>query len=162
MSWYNLRLIDLTSAEQEERRFFDHAVEPESLPLLQDITLEGIYTSEEALLAFLNKHRNLRNVTFEELHLESGTFRPIFDHMIDSLNHLDSLHFDDLWESRLIQFPSAPGEPHFPHPGGPTWIARTGAEARQPIKYKLVKGRIKGSAKSTIWHKKKTMLYGPP
>ena len=161
-SWYNLRLTDLTTAEQEDRRFFDHAVGPGALSLLREITLEGIYTCEEALLSFLDKRRDLRIITFKELHLESGTFRPVFDHMVDHLNHLDSVHFDDLWESRLIQFPSAPGKPHFPHPGGPTWIVRKGVEARQSIKYQPIKGRIKGSPNVNIWHRQKTILYGPP
>ena len=162
LSWFNLRLTGLTDAEQEERRFFDHAIGPAALPLLQEITLKGIYTSEKSLVSFFEDHRGLRNVNFEELHLEVGSFRPVFDYMTGCLKHLDSVHLDDLWETRLIQFPSAPGEPHSPHPGGPTWIARAGAESRKPIKYQLVKGRIKGSSKVMLWHKKKNVLYGPP
>jgi hypothetical protein len=83
----------------------------------------------------------------EEIHLQSGKFGPVFDYLSSHAQHLNELHLNNLWESRLIRF-DGPGKPHFPMTAasdGPNILTRTGVGCRREIRYRLVKGQARGS-----------------
>lgn len=159
LRWFNIHGPDQSDMQLDEKRFFA-GVPTLAMPFLQSVSLRGITTSEEALLSFLEGHPRLVQISLEEFHLEQGHFRSIFVHLTEHLK-LDSLCLDDLWEGVLIQFPGSAGEPHFPHPDGPTWIKRTGLETQREIVYRPMRGHVKASAKASNWHRRKASLYGP-
>ncbi|KAF2717992.1 hypothetical protein K431DRAFT_275674 [Polychaeton citri CBS 116435] len=160
LRWFNLYHTNLSEIELEGQKSFNRIAES-SIPLLNSISLRGIHTSTEALLTFLTRHPRIRHLSFEELHLKQGRFRPVFAY-IDEHLELDSLYLSDLWESTLIQFMGTSGESYFSQSGPPTWMNRVGAEAREAIVYRPFKGPIKGSAAASNWYRRKAALYGPP
>jgi hypothetical protein len=162
LHWYNL-YAELNDTQIEERRFFGHIIQLEQVSQLRNCRLTGIYTSEVELLAFLQKATELVSSDMEEIHLEAGKFSPIFNYLTTNVPHLEHLHLDDLWESRLICFES-PGQPHFPSSAtnGPNAITRIGADCQRTVKYRLTRGHALGSAPAANWRRRKGLQYGPP
>jgi hypothetical protein len=161
LHWYNLYL-KMNDAHMKERRFFSHVIQSKQLSQLRYCKLKGIYTNEIDLLAFVKKATELSSLSMEDIHLEVGKLGPIFNHLTTNLPHLEYLHFDDLWESRLICFDS-PGQPHFSSdaPNGPNDLTRIGVDCQRTIKYRLTRGHTLGSARSAIWYRRHALLYGP-
>ncbi|KFX98829.1 hypothetical protein V490_02088 [Pseudogymnoascus sp. VKM F-3557] len=163
LHWYRLRTTNLTNAISEENLFFDRVAESCRFPFLKRCILKGIRTSAATLLSFL-RQMQLNSIEMEEIHLQPGEFRLVFDFLAKHMDQLEHVHLNDLWERRLIYF-DAPGEPHFPGsrpPIGPNTLTRTGADARMPIKYQLSRGFALDSLKCSQWGKKKQIQYGPP
>jgi hypothetical protein len=164
LHWYQLYAkLNENDTQIEERRFFSHIVQSKQVSQLRNCQLKGIYTNEAALLAFLQKATELVSFSMEEVHLEVGKFGPIFNCLTTHLRHLEHLHLDDLWESRLICF-ECPGQPHFPSSAanGPNAITRIGADCQLTIKYRMTRGHALGSAPAANWHRRKVLQYGPP
>ncbi|CZR64768.1 uncharacterized protein PAC_14667 [Phialocephala subalpina] len=152
----------LTHALRAELLFFNQVSESCQFPCLGRLSLNGIYTSEAALLSFL-RQAQLRSLDMNEIHLQ-GTYRPIFDHLVEHMNQLEYVHLNDLFEANLINF-NAPGKPHFPTLGrrgnGPNEITRIGTDARKPIDYQLKSGRPLGSPLIHNWIERRVSKYGP-
>jgi hypothetical protein len=162
LHWYNL-YAKLDDAQIEERRFFSHIIQLKQVSQLRNCQLKGIHTNEVELLAFLKRATELVSLSMEEIHLEVGKFGPIFNYLTSNVPHLEHLHLDDLWESRLICFES-PGQPHFPSSAanGPNAITRIGADCQRTIKYRWTRGHALGSAPAANWRRRKGLQYGPP
>ncbi|KFY69308.1 hypothetical protein V496_00352 [Pseudogymnoascus sp. VKM F-4515 (FW-2607)] len=163
LHWYTLRTTNLTNAISEEELFFDRVAQSCQFPFLKRCTLKGIRTSAATLLSFL-RQMQLNSIEMEEIQLQPGEFRLVFDYLVKHMEQLEHVHLNDLWERRLIYF-DAPGEPHFPGsepPIGPNTLTRTGTDARMPIKYQYSRGYALGSVKASQWRRKKDMQYGPP
>jgi hypothetical protein len=163
LHWYSLGGIKLNDAQKEERLFLGHIVQLEQVSQLRHCQLKGIYTNEITLLAFLKKAAGLSRLSMEQIILDTGKFSPLFNYLTNHVQHLEHLHLDDLWESRLICFDS-PGQPHSPSSvaNGPHSITRIGVDCRRTIKYRLSRGYVLGSAQASNWHRRKNLLYGPP
>ncbi|KFY09063.1 hypothetical protein V492_05653 [Pseudogymnoascus sp. VKM F-4246] len=166
LHWYRLYAFQLSRASNEEQRFFNRVVQSCQFPFLKRCTLKGIKTTETALLSFL-RQMQLNSIVMEEIHLRTGKFGPVFDCLVERMEQLEYLHFENLWESQLILF-DAPGKPHFcgpgmrpPHVLTRTVLTRSGADARMPIKYKLDSGRTSGEMEVTNWIMKRQREYGP-
>lgn len=163
LHWYTLRTTNLTNAISEEELFFDRVAQSCQFPFLKRCTLKGIRTSAATLLSFL-RQMQLKSIEMEEIQLQPGEVRLVFDYLVKHMEQLEHVHLNDLWERRIIYF-DAPGEPHFPGsdpPIGPSILTRTGTDARTPIKYQYSKGYALGSVKASQWRRKKDMQYGPP
>ncbi|KAE8349598.1 hypothetical protein BDV28DRAFT_140955 [Aspergillus coremiiformis] len=163
LHWYNLDLLNLTEAQKEEQLFFNRIVDFCRFEGLKHLTLKGIYTSEMKLHYFL-RHIRLRSLSMEQIRLDRGTFRPIFEYLSLNMRQLRYIHFDDFWEEKLLYF-EAPGQPHFPSAGGlnlPNAITRTGSDARKLVEYRFSPGRSLVSDECTQWVEKHWRLYGPP
>lgn len=109
LHWYKLRTINLSNAISEEKQFFDRVAQPCRFPFLKRWTLKGIETSEARLLSFLCHLQQLHSIDMEELHIRTGSLRPLFAY----LGQLEYLHLNALWEKKMIHF-DAPGEPQYP------------------------------------------------
>nr|POE63655.1 hypothetical protein CFP56_04558 [Quercus suber] len=81
---------------------------------------------------------------------------------IDGRLQLETLHLNDLWESRLIQFLGVSGESHISPPGGPTWLNRTTLDWRSRTRYGKTRGRFKNSTAVDKLIQNIRFLYGPP
>jgi hypothetical protein len=166
LCWYKLHSTNLSEAMIEEQRFFTHIVELAQLSQLRSCRLEGIETDESTLLAFFNKASQLSRLTMEEIHLKIGKFGPVFNVISGELQHLEYLHLEDLWESRLICF-EGPGKSVMPTSNksdGPNSLTREVDELRRRrrgIGYRLMKGQVLGSAQAANWRRRE-LLYGPP
>lgn len=142
LHWYwTLAPVYLSRAMTEETYFFDHIAESCQFPSLERLTLRGIYTSEAALVSFLRQVK-LRSIDIEYIHIKlQGRFRPVFDCLVEHSEHLEHIHFGNLFEAdRPIFFNDTPEFPLFPHSSegnSPKAIIRTGVYARRPIEYHL-------------------------
>jgi hypothetical protein len=58
-------------------------------------------TSEESLLQFLQKHPQINDLDLREVHLTSGSWDSIFEHLSES-RALKSLRLSNLWADRLV------------------------------------------------------------
>lgn len=70
----------------------------------------------------------LNSLVMDRVILQLGTFRPRFDHLVNHIDRLVYLHFDNLWEQDLLHF-EGPGKPHFKSIGrrvGPMELTRVG------------------------------------
>lgn len=162
LHWYKLHLSNSIHGLIVEQRFFDRVVECCRFPSLKRCALQGIATTEAALLAFL-RHVRLRRFEMEEVHLLTGTFHAVFALLAAHMEQLEYVHLDSLWETRLICF-DAPGEPYLPSSGpssGPNVLTRTGADARQLIQYQYPVGYALGTVAAADWHRRRRHLYGP-
>lgn len=119
----------------EERRFFDRIATSCEFPSLKKLTLKGIFTTDEAILSLL-RSVHLHSLQMEWIVLQpGGKFRPIFDHLKQSMPTLEYLHLDNLFEEGSILHFDVPGEKHFEgavnyNVNGPNVIVRTGISAR--------------------------------
>jgi hypothetical protein len=89
----------------------------------------------------------LRELSLQKVSLvSSGTLRSIFDYCTCEIAGLESLYFDDSFETRstphgiverLIYFEGGPGKPKFMRFGYPcsNTVDRSGPQIRQPISY---------------------------
>ncbi|KFY50679.1 hypothetical protein V495_00116 [Pseudogymnoascus sp. VKM F-4514 (FW-929)] len=158
--WYKLYLSKLSHASNEEQRFFNRVAKSCQFPFLKRCTLKGIETSQTALLSFLRQVQ-LNSIVMEEVRLRTGKFGPVFDYLVERMEQLEYLHFDNLRERDLIYF-DAPGKPHFCCPGmGPNALTRSGTDARMPIKYRFYNGSMSGEIEVTRWIIKRQREYGP-
>nr|POF07011.1 hypothetical protein CFP56_31635 [Quercus suber] len=162
LRWVRRRHLNTSDAELQDRAFFASTVDnPRPLPRLTSVSLRGIDTSQDQLLAFLRTYPGLTSLSLEEIRLPQGQFSPIFAY-IDEHMKLNSLYLNDLWEKRLIQFLGVSGKCHFPYPGGPTWMKRTSQDRWRRIRYQPMRGgRIKGSPAADRWFARRCALYGP-
>jgi hypothetical protein len=171
LHWYQIvpriGAANLNEAQIEEQRFFTHVVKNAPLSQLRSCKLDGIKTDETTLLAFVQKASKLSNLHMEEVHLLSGKFGPVFNYLTSRLEHLEYLHLDDLYESRMICF-DGPGKPKMPSidkSDGPNTLTRVGDENRQrrrKIGYRETRGRPLGSAAAANWRNRHRIRYGPP
>ncbi|PIG85084.1 F-box domain protein [Aspergillus arachidicola] len=92
LHWYNLDIFNLTQAQKDEQHFFDRIADFCPIGRLKYCTLQGIHTSEQKLHYFL---RRLRSLTMEQIRLDSGTFRPIFEYLSLNMRKLQYLCLDD-------------------------------------------------------------------
>jgi len=163
LHWFGLGHSGKNDAALEEEHVFDRITELAHLISLTTCVLCGITTTEAALLSFLANQVQLQSMTMTGIQLASGHWRPIFD-ALRSCTRLNYLHFDHLYENRLISFNGAPGKPDFPsvRPTGPNRITREGAEARLPVRYNLKQGRPAGSPDTGRWIREQHFRYGPP
>ncbi|EEA25967.1 hypothetical protein TMatcc_005779 [Talaromyces marneffei ATCC 18224] len=164
LHWYNLRQIKLDKSDVEERQFLTRVLQSTHFGQLQLCQLKGIYTDEITLLTFLQKASQLCGLSMEWVHLHTGKFRPIFDYLTTHASHLNELHLNNLWESRLIYF-YGPGKPHFPTSSasdGPNNLTRRGVDCHRTIRYRFSKGFVRGSAQAANGRRRNNILYGPP
>lgn len=61
-------------------RLFDTIAGIVHLPLLNKLTLLGMYTTSSALLQFLQNHRGVEELHLEKVNLTSGSWRPLLQH----------------------------------------------------------------------------------
>ncbi|KAK6823178.1 hypothetical protein RU639_006030 [Aspergillus parasiticus] len=163
LHWYNLGIFNLTQAQKDGQHFFDRIADSCPIGRLKYCTLQGIRTSEQKLHYFLRRPR-LRSLTMEQIRLDSGTFRPIFEYLSLNMRKLQYLRFDDFWEDKLLYF-DGPGQPNFPSISGPNLpnsITRTGRETRRLIRYCFSMGGSLPGADGRRWMEKHWRLYGPP
>lgn len=139
-----------------------------SLQRLLECSLRGIYTTEASLLMYLQNTPHLQTLSLEEVHLVEGTFGSIFHFLSNttSLEDLQQVYLNDLWEGESHLRFNARGTPHFPSrgvakPHDMTWLASSRSRP-QPIKYILSKGQAYGSAAFNNWRRKRIKSYGPP
>ncbi|KAL2426227.1 hypothetical protein ABEF95_002036 [Exophiala dermatitidis] len=169
LRWYKAYRADtdaLTDALREEQRLFDRlATKRYHFPCLKTCVLRGFLTTGDPLFSFLKHCPALTSLTLKEIHLGAGTFRPIFDHVVDTVEYL---HFEDLYEDnwKMLYF-DAPGKPNFPVGAPrrrPNNITRVGAaEVRsKPIRYMFRTGYILGSPDYHRYIQRRAALYGPP
>lgn len=159
LHWYSLWDSNHTAAVAEEVNFLNRVAQSCRFPSLKRWSLKGVSTSESTLLTFL-RQTQLDRVEMEEIHLQSGKFRPVFDYLVEHMQ-LQHVHLDNLWEEDLIYF-EAPGEPDFPgsEPSGPNAITRTGADARKHIKGQFIGGYPLDSAPFSNWCARREKRYG--
>ncbi|KJK64052.1 hypothetical protein P875_00138527 [Aspergillus parasiticus SU-1] len=94
LHWYNLDILNLTQAQKEEQHFFDRIADSCPIGRLKYCTLQGIHTSEQKLHYFLRRPR-LRSLTMEQIRLDSGAFRPIFEYLSLNMRKRQYLRLDD-------------------------------------------------------------------
>lgn len=137
-----------------------------SLQRLVKCRLRGIYTTEAALLAYVQSTSCLQNLSLEEIHLSEGTFSPIFRFLSDTSNskHLRQVYLNDLWEGAAHLRFDGPGKPHFPSTGDakPHYITWLASSRPKHIQYIHSKGRTLGSYAFNNWRRRRAELYGPP
>jgi hypothetical protein len=147
----------------EERGFFTYVVEFGSFLQLRSCKLEGIYTDEDTLLAFFRKATQLASISMKHFILQKpGKFRPAFDFISKHLENLDYIHFEDLYESRLICFD---GPNVYGTPNGPAVLTRVGDENRQrqrKIGYRKTTGIPSDELEGRQWLERNRLHYGPP
>jgi len=131
---------------------------------LRRCTLQGIYATELDLLRFFGDLQ-LVHVTLEDIHLQEGEFKPVFD-LLTHMHELEYLHLDDLFQGklqRLLHF-DVPGQPKFPSLDktiGPNTLTRIGTtQMRESIicRYSPVRGSPQKAYND--WRDRRTLLYG--
>ena len=163
LHWYRFLGHRIHVSDRQEHRLFARISETVALPKLQSCTLRGVYLTEESLLALLHKS-SLKQLRLEEAQMMAGTWRAVFDYCTTAASGMEYLHFDDLWEERLLYF-DEPGEPKFPSLGGShgtNTLIRAGVEARKPIAYHFTSDRPLGSPQAYVWREQRQREYGPP
>jgi hypothetical protein len=169
LHWYQIvpriGVANLNEAQIEEQRFFTHVLKNAPFSQLRTCKLEGIKTDDTTLLAFVHKASELSSLHMEDVHLLSGKFGPVFDYITSQLRHLEYLHLDDLYESRMICF-DGPGKPKMPtmdKSDGPTTLTRVGdgnRQRRRKIGYRETRGSPLGS-QANRWINEHRLHYGP-
>jgi len=66
-------------------------------PFLRHCALRGIRCNEESLLSFLRRHNDLLTLELHEIHLQSGSWSPIFTHMA-GMPQLQRVELSNLWK----------------------------------------------------------------
>ncbi|KAB8073746.1 hypothetical protein BDV29DRAFT_174886 [Aspergillus leporis] len=162
--WYKLDSFEVTAAQEEEQQIFTRIIQSCQFPFMARFTLKGVRTSEAELLSFLHPVQ-LTALCLEEVYLTPGSFRAIFKYLAAHKERLKFLHFDNLWDKKLIHFDYA-GEPPFPgfpkENLGPITITRTGATARRLTRIRPPRRRIPGSAPAARWRARRKANFGPP
>lgn len=164
LHWYHLSYSHIKREQLQFHRLFDGISENSSMPKLTVCRFRGLETTEDALLAFFQKCPSLKELIMEEIHCKSGTFQPVFDFYANKSSKINRIHFDDLWEQRLLSF-DEPGTPKFPIAGpawGPNTITREGADVQKPIRYHFNLGYPLGSPQAYRWREQRRLDYGPP
>lgn len=150
---FRLGLARFHRAEEEERAFFDTTILAKmTTPFVTSVCLRGIFTSENALLAFFQTHARLRHITLEKVFLQQGRFRPVFDFLVDKLE-LDSFFLFDLMENRILEYLSESGNPNIPaeqHESSALTLRRRWSKVEQPrpIRYKV---QMQTGQRSRLW-----------
>lgn len=164
LHWYHLSYSHIKREQLQFHRLFDCISETSAMQKLTVCRLRGLEVTEDSLLGFLKNSPSLQELSMEEIHCTSGTFQPIFDLCANETTKLKRLHFDDLWEQRLLSF-DEPGTPKFPSMGrawGPNTITREHADVQRPIRYHFNMGQSLGSPQVYRWREQKRLDYGPP
>ncbi|MCJ1310497.1 hypothetical protein MMC25_004161 [Agyrium rufum] len=106
------------------------------LPKLKSCKLDGVYTIERDLLAFV-QHTAVQRLTLERVSLLSGTFRSSFEYCVSEDAKMQTLYFNDLFEcDALLEFQSLlllGGQS--PPTMTTTRLSRHGREITQPVNY---------------------------
>lgn len=155
---------------------FSHISRIVQLPKLRRLTLRGIWTKPNDLLAFLRNHPNLTHLDLREVHVNGGTWEPILKHL-RSMPDLANLHLENLWsgsEHLLNLQPVSPVygcEERIP---GQFYPTRNGTmihtrdigveEIRNGLDFVKSRGssRGKGSRALMRWIQQRKIDYGPP
>ncbi|GAB7347707.1 hypothetical protein MBLNU459_g5266t1 [Dothideomycetes sp. NU459] len=127
--------------------------------------LRGIYVSETDLLHFLEAFRPAA-VTLTDIHLISGSYTSVFNHLTDPNSPVTAYTLDDLREecTKLVHF-KVPGEAKFPYgcrTEEPSSLTRQANNSKSPIHYHFPSERPFGSAQMSIWCNRKVQRFGPP
>lgn len=67
------------------------------LSQLEVCSIAGFPATEEALLQFLQKHTAIKDLTLREIHLQSGSWDPIFAFLSEEMPQLERLHLSNLF-----------------------------------------------------------------
>ncbi|KAL5342673.1 hypothetical protein BJX70DRAFT_394508 [Aspergillus crustosus] len=82
----------------------------DTLPLLEELTLRGVYVHEPDLLAFINM-MPLRKLSLEFMTMVSGKYRSILDYSNTKTSTLGSVYLDELREQNELVHFTGVGEP---------------------------------------------------
>ncbi|OQO04383.1 hypothetical protein B0A48_10994 [Cryoendolithus antarcticus] len=86
-------------AEDCSTLMFDHFSERAQLPMLEQLTLRGMNTTEESLLRFLSKLPVLNRLEMTHVNLSEGIWMPIFDYVKDKTK-AQYLELTDLFQGK--------------------------------------------------------------
>ncbi|KAF9886730.1 hypothetical protein FE257_011107 [Aspergillus nanangensis] len=154
--------------EVPRERLFQRIAELGNLPPLEDCILRGVVLRETDLLAFVQLlSRSLRRLSLVTVAMHSGTFRSIFDCLVNDCSKIHSLYLDELTVGRNLVHFTGVGEPRFS-----TWVGahggntlrREGDEVRKPVPYHLPSGAPQpmSSPERSRWLQAQRLEYGPP
>ena len=79
------------------QKIFEHIANEVKLPVLTQVFIRGLPTSEESLFKFINNHPTISELHLELIRLTSGSWK----HGIPKISHLpalSSLHLHNLWD----------------------------------------------------------------
>lgn len=144
------------------------------LPALEQLSLEGLFATQEDLLLFLSNHPNIKMLTLRTIDLTSGAWEPIFAH-ISSMPALERVRLSTLCigdevlnldpkeerfsKSIIYRFES------YPHGDGPLVFARriSAEELRAGLDFKpRPYGMMLGSPRGYRFVNTQTIEFGPP
>ena len=160
LHWYNIgNKASISAAPPSARQ--KSGTSPISTRL-KECSLRGIYTTESALLQFLQAvHPTM--LTLTDVRLISGTYAPIFEHLTGPYGSVMCYHLDDLHEGNALVHFDVPGSSKFRYRGGnvgPSSLTRQTDDARQTIRYRFAPGRALGSGERMRWLKSKAREFG--
>ncbi|KLJ08190.1 hypothetical protein EMPG_09958 [Blastomyces silverae] len=72
------------------------------LPSLKQCYLRGIYATQGALLQFLANHPFITHLDLREIHLTSGSWEPVIDHLDSKMPALTRLRLSNLWTNQIL------------------------------------------------------------
>ncbi|EME38401.1 hypothetical protein DOTSEDRAFT_140560 [Dothistroma septosporum NZE10] len=167
LSTMDLHFYDLQSAVETHRsRYFTRIVENTTFANLTGIRLRGFHVHEEDLLTFVQRSP-LRMLNFENLYMEQGTWRALFDYIAKGPQKYDWILVDDLFENRELLYFSGDGDgrPKFPSlcgTVGTNGFLRRGEDVKRAARYHFAADRPYGTPQAYNWRVRRQIEYGPP
>jgi hypothetical protein len=171
VQWY--RLVRPRSLEFEDMKYerafvrIVERVQGRKWEALKNVTLYGVFVTEEAMISFLNAAPALERVSLIVVRLlGAGSWRPVLD-FISQDSQIAHLHLNDIQQDwKLIYFDSDAGKPKFPtrcHVRGPSEIVRDGREkVKSRISYHFARQRAVAGLRYYRWSKELQRGLGPP
>lgn len=83
------------------QKIFDHIADEVKLPLLTQVFFRGIPASEKSLLAFIDNHQSISDLTIDEMELTSGSWKRVIRH-ISQLPDLSRLNLSNLFYEQHV------------------------------------------------------------
>lgn len=138
-------------------KIFERLVQLDQLPSLKRLRLDGVIVRDTDLLDFIIRSQP-SELFLENIHLQPGAFRSIFEYCTRDMAAISRLHFHGLYEMEdvygsLVRFvPHAPSELEFADTSEE--LEREGGSVRNPITYRIfrqiVSNRPSGSTRSWV------------
>lgn len=172
----NLHVYRTTRADTEvcDEIFTSMADSTVHLPRLQECSLSGFYLTVESLLQFLAKHPTIQHLALVEVHLTSGSWKPIFAHLSRRMPSLAHLHLSNMWDGGVggvinlhpVWQKECPEETGFPCLWGGLVVhtrSFTMEELQKGLEFRSrPRGRTLGSTNIAQWRRRRRAEYGPP
>ncbi|KAK4507757.1 hypothetical protein PRZ48_001492 [Zasmidium cellare] len=176
LHFFNLAISVLTSEDSKDEVVLQRLAEvsKDRLLNLKKLRLRGFHVWERDLLALIQQSPNLQDLTLDNMMLTAydadtkGSFISIFNHCTSPSSKIQTILFDDLFDSGRLVYFDAKGEQKFPVA---VWTKGTNTlkiEGREevveshPIKYDFAQGRMLGSPQAYYWREKRRAEFGPP